>query len=179
MSDGVTLRRSEELAPAEQVALRALLDAAFAGDFSDDDWAHALGGTHAILTGPDGVIAHAAIVPRTLEVGPLRLEVGYVEAVAVLPDRQRTGLGAAVMQAVNAVIADRHPLGVLSTGEWRFYERCGWERWRGASWVRFPDGGRQRTPDDDDSLMVLRTPSSPPIDLAWELACGTRTGDVW
>lgn len=159
--------------------MRALLDAAFGGDFSDDDWAHALGGLHAIVSDADGFVAHGAVVPRVLDVGPLRLAVGYVEAVAVRPERQRTGLGTAIMRALNDVIARDYPLGVLSTGEWAFYEQAGWERWRGPSWVRHADGRLERSPDDDDSLMILRTPATPVIDPAWPMTCEARAGDPW
>ncbi len=158
--------------------LRALLDAAFDGAFGDDDWAHALGGTHAIVETDGIVVAHASVVPRALDAGGRVLRAGYVEAVAVLPARQRTGLGTAVMRALAPIVAD-YELGALSTGEWHFYERLGWERWRGPTWVRFADGRLERTPDDDDSLMVLRTPRTPPLDLSAPLTCEARRGDVW
>ena len=41
------LCRTAALGRDTRTAIRALLDAAFDGDFTDDDWAHALGGTHA------------------------------------------------------------------------------------------------------------------------------------
>ena len=176
---GFSLRTAGDLDESEQARVRVLLELAFDHDFSDDDWAHSLGGVHAIVNGAAGVVAHAAVVPRTLAVGPLRLDVGYVEAVAVRPDLQRTGLGTAIMQAVNGVIVGRYALGVLSTGEWGFYARTGWERWQGETWVAHPDGRRERTPDDDDSLMILRTPSTPPLDLAWPMTCAARIGDAW
>nr|AHZ45614.1 GCN5-related N-acetyltransferase [uncultured bacterium] len=175
----VRIAASHEIAGPEQARIRALLDAAFDGDFSDDDWAHALGGTHAIVADADGIVAHAAVVPRVLDVGTVRLTAGYVEAVAVRPDRQRAGLGTGVMRAVGELIARDYPLGVLSTGAWGFYRRTGWERWHGEAWVRHPDGRRERTPDDDDSLMILRTPSSPAIDPAWPMTCEARPGDAW
>jgi len=159
-------------------AIRALLDAAFDGDF-DDDWAHALGGTHALIEAADGVIAHASVVPRVLDVGTQPVRAGYVEAVAVLPALQGRGLGTAVMRAIGTVIAGEFELGALSTGEWHFYERLGWERWRGPTWVRHLHGRVERSPDDDDSLMILRTPSSPPIDLFATLTCDARPGDAW
>jgi aminoglycoside 2'-N-acetyltransferase I len=177
----VTLRVSatSDLDAASLAAIRGLLDAAFAGEFSDDDWAHALGGTHATIEIGGGIVAHAAVVLRTLDFGPHRLRAGYVEAVAVRPDLQGTGLGTAVMRALGDVITRDLALGALSTGEWHFYERLGWERWRGPTWVRYPDGGRERTPDDDDSLMVLRTPASPALDPAAPAMCEVRPGDVW
>src|SRR4051794_21639118 len=97
----VRVSRSDALALDDRIALRALLDAAFAGDFSDEDWAHALGGTHAFVETEGAVVAHASVVPRVLDVGTLRLRAGYVEAVAVRPDRQGTGLGTAVMRALD------------------------------------------------------------------------------
>ena len=170
---------SDHLDARARAAIRELLDAAFAGDFSDDDWAHALGGTHAFIEADSAVVAHASVVPRTLDVGTLRLRAGYVEAVAVLPARQRTGLGTAVMRVLGEVIAREFELGALSTGEWHFYERLGWERWRGPTWVRHPHGQLERSPDDDDSLMILRTPTSPPIDLFAPMTCDARPGDAW
>ena len=175
----VRICRSDALTAGELVALRALLDAAFAGEFADEDWAHALGGTHALIADGDAVLAHASVVPRALDAGGTILHAGYVEAVAVLPSRQRTGLGTAVMRALAPIIGRDHEIGALSTGEWHFYERLGWQRWQGQTWVRHPDGRRERTPDDDDSIMILRTPASPALDPAWPLTCAKRAGDSW
>jgi aminoglycoside 2'-N-acetyltransferase I len=175
----VRLCLSGELDPSDRTAIRSLLDAAFAGDFSDDDWAHALGGTHAIVEADGAVIAHASVVPRVLDIGTHRVRAGYVEAVAVLPTRQSTGLGTAIMRVLAEVIEREFELGALSTGELRFYEGLGWERWRGPTWVRHTHGRLERSPDDDDSLMILRTPTSPPIDLFAPLTCDARPGDPW
>ena len=175
----VRICRSDALTAGERLALRALLDAAFAGEFADEDWAHALGGTHAIVEADGALVAHASVVQRVLDAGGRLLRAGYVEAVAVRPDVQRTGLGTAVMQALAPIITRDYELGALSTGEWHFYERLGWERWQGRAWVRRPDGRRERTPDDDDSLMILRTPRTPTLDLAAPLTCEARPGDVW
>src|SRR5687768_2984122 len=157
MSADATVRLcpSDALTEREQVTIRALLDAAFAGEFADEDWAHALGGTHAIVEADGGIVAHASVVPRVLDAGGRAVQAGYVEAVAVLPARQRTGLGSAVMRALAPIIARGYEIGALSTGEWHFYERLGWERWQGPTWVRHADGRQERTPDDDDSLMIL------------------------
>jgi aminoglycoside 2'-N-acetyltransferase I len=181
MSPGPVVRlcASDELDPRARTAIRALLDAAFAGDFTEEDWAHALGGTHAIVEAHGAVVAHASVVPRALDVGQQRVRAGYVEAVAVLPPRQGTGLGTAVMRALGAVIAGEFELGALSTGEWHFYEGLGWERWRGPTWVRHPHGRLERSPDEDDSMMILRTPRTPALDLFAPLTCDARAGDAW
>ena len=175
----VRLCASDQLDSSDRASVRALLDAAFAGDFSDDDWAHALGGTHALVEAGGAVVAHASVVPRVLAVGTQPVRAGYVEAVAVLPARRGEGLGTAVMRAIGEVIAREYELGTLSSGVWRFYVGLGWERWRGPTWVRHPHGRLERSPADDDSLMILRTPTSPPIDLFATLTCDARPGDAW
>lgn len=175
----VRVRRTSDLDGATRSAIRRLLDAAFGGDFSEDDWAHALGGTHALIASVEGIVAHASVVPRTLDAGGRLLRAGYVEAVGVLPVLHGTGLGTAVVRAIGEIIAGGFELGALSTGEWHFYERLGWERWRGPTWVRHADGRVERTRDDDDSLMILRTPASPPLDLSAPLTCEARPGEVW
>jgi aminoglycoside 2'-N-acetyltransferase I len=175
----VRVVHSDALDERARGAIRALLDAAFDGDFSDDDWAHALGGSHALIVDGDAVIAHASVVPRILDAGGLTLRAGYLEAAAVLPALQRTGLGTAVLRALMPVIERDYDVGALSSGEWPFYERLGWERWRGPTWVRHADGRRERTPDDDDGVMILRTPRTPSLDLSASLACEARPGDAW
>jgi aminoglycoside 2'-N-acetyltransferase I len=173
---------TDSLAPAELRAIRDLLDAAFGSDpddaFTDDDWAHALGGLHAVLEDDGGVVAHASVVERRLEVGGVPLRTGYVEAVATGAARQRRGYGSQVMEAIGEHIRERFPLGALGTGSHGFYERLGWERWRGPSSVRTADG-EQPTPDDDGYIMVLRTPASPPLDVDAPISCDWRPGDVW
>ena len=57
----VRVARSVDVSPESSAEIRALLDDAFEGDFSDDDWQHTLGGRHVVVT--DGaVLAHAAVV---------------------------------------------------------------------------------------------------------------------
>jgi len=81
-----------------------------------------------------------------------------------------------VMRAITAIVRAAYALGALGTGAFGFYERLGWERWRGPSFVRTPEG-LVRTEADDGFLMVLQTP--PPLDLDAPISCDWRTGDVW
>lgn len=76
----VDVLASGDLTGVELDRLRQLLDDAFDHEFSDDDWDHALGGWHAIVTADHAPVAHAAVVGRQLEVGTRRLTVGYLEA---------------------------------------------------------------------------------------------------
>jgi aminoglycoside 2'-N-acetyltransferase I len=174
----VRVLSTADVPAADLAASRRLMDAAFE-DFADHDWAHALGGWHAFISQGDDVVAHASVVPRLIVVGGREFSAGYVEAVAVRPDLQGTGLGSRVMTAMHEVVRARFELGVLSTGEWHFYERLGWERWQGPAFVRGRDGVLTRTEDEDDGVMVLRVAASAALDLTAPIACDERDGDSW
>lgn len=171
-------------APAGMLAaVRALLDEAFAGAFGDHDWDHALGGWHAVVAERGEVVAHAAVVPRRLGFGGYGddgrwLDAGYVEAVATSPAHQGRGLGSLAMTAIGAVLRERFDVGALSTGRHGFYERLGWERWRGPSFV-LDAGRRRRTDDEDDGLLVLRFGPSADLALTDPIVCRSRPGDDW
>ena len=169
---------TDELGEPSCTSVRALLDAAFDGEFSDDDWAHTLGGDHVVITDGGDVVAHAAVVPRRITIAGRSWRTGYVEGVATAPDRQGEGLGTIAMTAVNDIVRARYELGVLSTGEHHFYERVGWQRWRGPTFVLTADGA-VRTPDEDDGVMVLPTGPSTALDLTGSIACEQRIGDDW
>lgn len=170
---------TDRLTDGELVALHGLVAAAFRDDgFSEQDWRHALGGVHLLLElGPE-IFAHAAVVERELHVAGRPLRTGYVEAVATAPARQRRGHGSMLLRAVTRHIRDRFELGALSTGSPAFYERLGWQRWRGPTFARTP-AGAVRTADEDDGILVLLTPRTPPIDLTAPISCDWRPGDVW
>jgi aminoglycoside 2'-N-acetyltransferase I len=173
---------THELLPAEMEALRALMWAAFAhdadGEFSEDDWQHALGGVHVVLDVGGTILSHASVVERILEVDGRALRTGYVEAVATRPGHEGRGYGSAVMAVASDVIRRDFELGALGTGRFAFYERLGWERWRGPSSVR-ATGGTLATPDEDGWIMVLRTPTTGTISLDAPISCDWRPGDVW
>ena len=160
------------------IATRQMLVAAFDGDFSDEDWEHALGGRHFIIATDDDVLAHAAVVPRVLEVGGRSFPTGYVEAVATAPAHHGEGLGSAVMTEASEHVRRDFALGALGTGRHSFYERLGWERWQGPTYVR-RDTELVRTEDDDEGVMVLRLGASADIALTDPIACEARCGDDW
>ena len=181
---GARLRElsTPELTAADVVAIRAMLEAAFGTDeeerFTEDDWLHGVGGTHFVLDLDGEIVGHASVVERELHVGDKPLRTGYVESVAVAPARQGAGFGSRLMDRVTAFIRDGFELGALGTGRHGFYQRLGWRTWSGPASVRTPDGSR-RTPDEDGYIMVLATPTSPPLDLAAPISCEWRPGDVW
>jgi aminoglycoside 2'-N-acetyltransferase I len=175
---GLREGRSGLLAASQLRDFRTLLDGAFDGDFSDDDWAHALGGTHVWVDGPDGAVSHGALVERTLVCSGHVVRVGYVEAIATAPTHRRRGHASDVLRHINGLIREQYALGALSTGTPEFYERLGWERWRGPTFANGPHG-LERTPDDDGGIMILRTPRTPHLNLDGDIAADWRAGDVW
>jgi aminoglycoside 2'-N-acetyltransferase I len=160
------------------IAVRSMLDEAFGGDFTEDDWAHSIGGWHVTLTEGDSIVTHAAVVPRTLEVSGRMLRAGYVEGVATKPSREGEGHGSTVMIALAEIVRREFDLGALSTGAHGFYERLGWERWTGPTFVR-DDEQVARTENEDDGIMVLRFGVSAGIALTSSVICERRNGDDW
>jgi aminoglycoside 2'-N-acetyltransferase I len=174
----VHLAPTAALAPSFSRGLRTFLESAFDGDFTDEDWAHAVGGVHVWVSDADGVLSHGSLVGRTLVCAGQRLRVGYVEAVATAAAHRRKGHGTTVMRRIGDLIGEQYVLGALATGTYAFYETLGWERWRGTTFVDGPRG-QERTPGDDGDIMILRTPRTPHLDLDGDIVADWRPGDVW
>lgn len=167
---------TRDLAPEVAQDVRALLDAAFGPTFTDHDWDHCLGGHHVLVSDGGSFVAHAAVVPRVLRVSDEPYGAGYVEGVATHPSWRRRGAGTLAMRAVADLVREHHAFGALSTSSHGFYERLGWERWRGRTFVRAGDT-TVRTVEEDDGILVLR--HRVPVDLTADLACEARPGDDW
>lgn len=172
---------SAELTAAEWSTLTELCVAAFDEPW-DDYWENIGPGVHVLVEHPErGIVAHAAIVDRLLYPGDLTLRAGYVEAVAVWPDLQRSGLGTQVMEVIHGRLDEGYELGALGTGSHAFYARLGWVVWQGPTWIRERDGSLQRSPDEDGDIMVRLTPKTPPaLDRSLPIAIDWRPGsEVW
>jgi aminoglycoside 2'-N-acetyltransferase I len=174
----VSVRRvhTAELTHAELAAARRLMALAF-NSFSDDDWTHALGGTHVLVAEEEEggeLRAHGSLVQRRMLVDGVSRRCGYLEAVATHPDHQRRGHATRVMDALEA-LAPAYDLLALSSSEKgiALYESRGWQRWRGTTYVVTP-AGLERTEDDDDGVYVLGAE-----DVTGEIACDWREGEVW
>lgn len=181
LTAAVTVRRSRtpDLSPADLAGLLDLFHECWPeGSFTADDVAHAMGGIHWTAEAGGLIVGHASVVPRILEADGRPLATGYVEAVATLPAWRRQGIASHLMTLADSHIAESFELGALSTGTPALYAGLGWERWLGRTWVRTADG-LVRTEEEDDGVMILRTPLTPVLVLTGSLSCDWRPGDCW
>ena len=172
------LVHSSDLDSETRQGVWQMVTAAFAGDFTENDWEHALGGMHALIWRHGAIIAHAAVVQRRLLYRGDALRCGYVEGVAVREDCRGQGLVHALMDGCEQVIRGAYQLGALSssTVARRTYAARGWSPWRGPTSVLAPTGPT-RTPDDDGTVFVL--PVDINLDTSADLMCDWRSGDAW
>ncbi|GHB49476.1 aminoglycoside N-acetyltransferase AAC(2')-Ie [Streptomyces cirratus] len=173
------LAHTSQLAPGTPEEVRALLDAAFDGDFTDEDFEHALGGMHTLVYEGGELVAHGSVVQRRVLHRGRALRTGYVEAVAVRADRRRSGIGSAVMAGLEAVIARAYVLGALSASQAGagLYLGRGWSAWPGPIGVLAPEGVL-RLPDEEGSTYVWSPPGGVRPDPAGRLDFDWRDGDV-
>ena len=174
----VRTAHTADLDAATLAAARALMDDAFGDDFEEADWEHALGGIHALVWEGGELIGHGSVVLRRMLHGGRALRTGYVEAVAVRADHRRRGHGGAVMAPLEHVIRVAYDLGALGATDAgaALYRSRGWQRWEGRLSALTPTGV-ERTEEEEGYIYVL--PVSASLDLAGELTCDWRDGDVW
>lgn len=171
---------TSELDDATLGAARALMYEVFPGDMEESDWEHALGGVHALAFGGSTLLGHASVIQRRLIHGGRALRAGYVEAVAVRESHRRSGIGSALMEAIEDIISNAYDLGALGATDTAvpFYTARGWQRWRGPSWALTPSGV-VRTADEDGAIYVLPLEDGAELRLDDPLMADWREGDVW
>src|SRR4029453_6379977 len=161
------LRRvpTARLADDELEAVRGLLFEAFGGRFDEHDWEHTLGGVDGLASEDGAVVPQGGVGWRLLVPGGGGRRTGYVEGVATRGDRRGRGLATLVMREVGRVIERGYELGALGDGSGipGFYQRLGGEPGEGPTWVAGPEG-RERTAEEDGSILVLRTPATGALD---------------
>jgi aminoglycoside 2'-N-acetyltransferase I len=164
-----------------RVEIIALCEAAYEEDFSHlfeqlPDSVHILARDEC-----GSLVSHAEFVPRGLQAGGRAImRTAYVEAVATAAGHRRKGLATAVLQRlVDVVAADpTWQLAALSPSDAAFYERVGWELWRGPLAIR-RDGRLEPSPDDEQ-VMIRRLPPTPPgLDMTALLTAEWREGELW
>ena len=140
------------------------------------------GSVHVLAREGDGtLVSHAEFVPRWLQAsGHEPMRTAYVEAVATAPGHQRKGLATAVLQRLGEVIATdpSWQLAALSPSDAVFYERRGWELWRGPLAIR-RDGHVEPSPDDEQVMIQRLTRTSATLDTTTLLTAEWREGELW
>ena len=183
MSDGGksldlrTARTSDLDEPTRDRVIRLCIDAHREEDFRNLFSYLPPEGLHVLAYLDDRLVGHAVVTNRWLQVGdgPL-LKTAYVDAVATHPAHQGSGVGSAVIRHLAAAIED-FDIACLETDREGFYERLGWEEWRG------PLGGRSEegvipTPDQT-GILILRLPRTPELDLDEPLTIETSRPGIW
>ena len=132
--------------------------------------------THVIGWWGSAIVSHAMWVTRWLQPSnqpPLRT--AYVEMVATEPQFQGRGFATAVMRQLATAISE-FEMGGLSPADPMLYTKLGWVFWQGPLFIRTQDS-LISTPDG--SVMILRLPRTPPLDLTAPLSAEWREGELW
>lgn len=136
-----------------------------------------VGATHVLGSYNNIWVSHALWITRYLQVGaapPLRT--AYVELVATEPAYQHRGFASSIMRRLIAEVQD-YDLAALSPFSVEYYERLGWELWRGPLFIR-AEGALVPSPADEE-VMIFRLPKTPPLDLDAPLSAEWREGELW
>ena len=134
--------------------------------------------THILGYYNDLLVCHALWVTRHLQVGtnPI-LHTAYIEAVATETNFRNRGFASAIMKYAIGEIHD-YELGALSPFRVEYYERLGWERWRGPLFIRTKEGNLMPSLDGEE-VMIYRLPKTPILDLNAPLSAEWREGELW
>lgn len=174
----IRVRRTRQLDVATRVAVVELCTAAHGEDFSRLFFYLPADSLHFTAYHDNQIVSHAVVTTRWVQ--PERLPIlrtAYVDAVATLPAYQRRGYGSAIMRELAGHITD-YDLACLETDHPVFYEQLDWQRWRGPRAGRAPDGQLVPTPAQQN-IMILRLPTTPPLDLDRLLTIEMQTGRIW
>lgn len=178
----LTTVRGHALSRRQRAAIVKLINHAYEEDLgslfeSFPDATHVLGTIGATPNSGGTLVSHALWITRWLQIGsgPL-LRTAYVELVATDEAWRGRGFASSVMRRVTEEIRD-FDIAALSPFSVAYYARLGWERWLGPLLIR-KEGQLLPTPEDEE-VMILRLPKTPPLDLRSELSVEWREGEVW
>lgn len=166
--------KSADVTPDVAQAILEMCSLAYEEDFSSsliyENPVHVLGWLGSAL------VSHAMWVERWLQIGdeePRRT--AYIEAVATHPEHQKKGYASHVLRHLANAIDD-FELAALSPSDAAFYQRLGWELWRGPLSIR-TEQGIEPTPGEE--VMILRLAKTSAIDLDAPISAEWREGEVW
>ena len=90
------------------------------------------GGWHFLAYHDELLVSHAMVTTRWLQTKDLLLlKTAYIDAVSTRPAYQDQGYGSALMQQLASEIDRQYVIACLETDRETFYERLGWQTWRG------------------------------------------------
>lgn len=168
--------RADQLGTNLQSEILVLCNNAFEEDLTPifntfKDAVHVLGYQGSSL------VSHALWVTRWLQAGtePV-MRTAYIEAVATEKEYRNLGFATAVMRCIAEEIQD-FELGALSPSSTSYYERLGWELWRGPLFIR-TSNGLIRSPSEEE-VMILWLPRTPDLDIYAPLSAEWREGELW
>ncbi|MET7477439.1 GNAT family N-acetyltransferase [Streptomyces sp. NPDC005648] len=173
----VQVRHTEELSEKELHELRKMLVEVFGARYDDNAWDHCLGGIHYLLRYGDKLVAHGALVPRYMRQGDRVLRGMYGESMATLDDWCHRGFGSTIVAMATAEIRLNYDIGVFAASKYSFYERLGWDKWRGQTFVETEHGIEARGPDR--GAVMFRLPRHSTVDPDGDLITNLRSGDPW
>jgi aminoglycoside 2'-N-acetyltransferase I len=175
----VTMLATEDLTAAQR---SSVIDVCIAAH-DNDDFRNLFttyipsGGRHFLAYRGQELVSHAVVTTRWVQPeGQRELMTAYVDAVSTLPMYQRQGSASAVMNRLGAEIGD-YEIACLQTDLPEFYERLGWEVWRGPLAGRSEDG-LIPTPEQR-GVMVLRLARTPSLDLDEQLTIERQPHRIW
>lgn len=136
------------------------------------------GGWHFLAYQDEQLVSHALVTTRWLQPeGQQLLRTAYIDAVATLPAYQGQGYGSAIMRQLATEVDHEYVVACLETDKIGFYERLGWQTWRGPLAGR-SDSELIPTPEQS-GIMVLRLSQTPSLDLDSGLSIECQTGRIW
>lgn len=171
--------RTADLAAATRAAIVELCVAAH----EEEDFRNLFvyvpsGGLHFLAYRDEQLVSHALVTTRWLQPeGQPILRTAYVDAVATLPACQGRGYSRALLRFLAGAIDQDYTVACLETDRPLFYQRLGWDLWRGPLAGR-GEHGLVPTPEQQ-GVMILRLAQTPPLDLDVTLTIECQEGRVW
>ena len=136
------------------------------------------GGRHFLAFQGEQLLSHAMVTTRWLQPeGHPLLKTAYIDAVATLPGYQGRGYGSTLMYYLAEGIDGEFVIGCLETDRVEFYERLGWELWRGPLAGR-SEQGLIPTPEQK-GIMILRLSQTPDLDPGSTLTIECQAERIW
>jgi predicted N-acetyltransferase YhbS len=135
------------------------------------------GGLHVLAVLNGKLVGHAMATTRWLQPEGMHvMRTAYVDAVSTSPAHQRQGIGSVVMRQLVAQLTD-YEVACLETDKPAFYERLGWQQWRGPKAGR---DGEQLIPTLDEQIVMIHTLNKlVKLNLYGLLTIECQPGRIW